>query len=129
LIAAMAAVLAVATPAATGATAEAPAALINVVSSRPDLVSGGQALVAVDWPAGTPPSTVRVLLGDKDVTGHFAMRPDGKYEGVLTGLAMGTNALIARAPGLADASLKIINHKRGGPLFAGPQIKPWVCQA
>jgi Tannase-like family of unknown function (DUF6351) len=129
LIAAMTAVLASATPAATGVSPDAPAAVIAVVSSRADLVSGGQALVSVDWPPGASPATVHMLLGDRDVTQRFAVRPDGTYAGLLTGLARGANTLTARAPGLRDAALTITNHPRGGPLFAGAQIQPWVCQA
>jgi len=129
LLPATIAVLAAIAPPATGAGPDAPAALIDVVSSRPDLVSGGQALVAVDWPAGTSPAEVHMLLGDRDVTGRFAIRPNGKFEGMLTGLARGDNVLTARGPGLRDVKLTITNHPRGGPVFAGPQIKPWVCQA
>jgi hypothetical protein len=41
---------------------------IEVLSSRADLISGGQAVVAIDLPAGARPSGVRVKLGRRDVT-------------------------------------------------------------
>src|SRR4051812_48620503 len=80
-----------ATPAAT-----ADELRIRVLSNRADLVSGGDALVRVDLPRGTHPSAVRVTLNDKDVTKSFAVRSDGAYEGVVTGLRRGANNLIAR---------------------------------
>src|SRR5437762_3484564 len=69
---------------------------IEVLSNRPDLVSGGDALVAVALPAGADPSTVRMDLDGQDVTNLFAVRADGRYLGLLTGLDDGKNILTAR---------------------------------
>jgi hypothetical protein len=102
--------------------------VIEVLSGRSDLIAGGEALVAVALPPGTRPRTVRMTLGDRNVTGEFALRPNGRYEGLLTGLADGRNVLKARAPGDPTASVTLINHPAGGPLFAGPQVEPWVCR-
>src|SRR5690348_1224398 len=91
--------LALALPLAPVATA-APAGTslaISVLSNRADLVSGGDALVAVELPAGVVPSKVRVLLGDQDVTPQFALRPDGRFEGLLTGLVVGDNVVRVKA--------------------------------
>src|SRR3954471_15896225 len=101
---------------------------IDVLSTRADLVTGGQALVAVDVPAGRSPAAVGVALNGADVTGQFAVRRDGRYEALLGGLADGPNALTASAPGSAPATLRIVNHPNGGPLFSGPQLQPWPCQ-
>src|SRR3954449_11889999 len=117
--------LATATVAIAGSQASAMAAdglEINVLSTRPDLVTGGQALVSIAGPA-----TVR--LNGSDVTGQFAKRPDGRFEGLLTGLANGANTVTASAPGVRSTSLRIVNHPNGGPLFSGPQLQPWPCPA
>src|SRR4051812_8407710 len=117
--------LATATVAIAGSQAPAMAAdglEINVLSTRPDLVTGGQALVSIAGPA-----TVR--LNGSDVTGQFAKRPDGRFEGLLTGLANGANTVTASAPGVRSTSLRIVNHPNGGPLFSGPQLQPWPCPA
>ncbi|MGH3712195.1 MAG: DUF6351 family protein [Micromonosporaceae bacterium] len=106
---------------------ESPALAISVLSSRADLVSGGDALVRVALPAGTDPSRIRVTLDNTDVTGAFAVRPNGRYEGLLTGLPVGTGTLRATGAGMTD-QLVITNHPNGGPVFSGPQITPWVCQ-
>ena len=102
---------------------------ITVLSNRADLISGGEALVAVALPAGTDPSSVDVDVDGRDVTGEFAVRPNGKYEGLVTGMAVGTNTLRARLADGSGANVTITNHPIGGPVFSGPQIQPWTCTA
>ncbi len=93
---------------------------ITTLSTRADLVSGGDVLVKVT------PRGARVRLNGKDVTSAFALRPDGRYLGVLTGLKDGRNVVRATAK-RRTAKLAIRNHPIGGPALAGPQIKPWPC--
>src|SRR4051794_41838297 len=76
---------------------------VSVLSGRADLVSGGSALVAVDLPPGSNPRLARVTLGGNDVTSAFAVRADGRFEGLVTGLALGPNQLQATLPGSAGA--------------------------
>ena len=99
-----------------------------VLSNRADLISGGDALVQVVLPNRVDPSTVRVSLDGKDVTSMFALRPNGAYEGVVTGLANGANDLMASMKNGPTVHLTITNHPSGGPVFAGPQVQPWVCE-
>ena len=101
---------------------------IQVLSNRADLISAGEALVAIDLPPGTDPAAVRVTLGGKEVTGAFAVRPNGRYEGLVEGLALGDNVLAARVPGGGSSRVTIVNHPNGGPVFSGPQVQPWTCQ-
>ena len=112
----------------------APAALaqglrIDVLSTRADLVSGGQALTSIELPTGTDPSSVAVSLNGQDVTSQFAPRPNGQFEGVLSGLADGSNTVQASLPDGTATTATIVNHPIGGPIFSGPQVQPWVCQA
>lgn len=102
---------------------------LTVLSNRADLISGGDALVAVDLPSGVRASSVRVKLGGKDITDRFGIRINKRYEGLVVGLMNGPNELVASAPGAQSATITITNHPIGGPVFAGPQIQPWVCQA
>ena len=46
----------------------------------------------------------------------------------LRGLRVGRVPLTARIGGASAARLFVTNHPIGGPVFAGPQIKPWACQ-
>jgi hypothetical protein len=97
------------------------------LSNRADLVSGGDALVQVVLPARIDPGTVHVSLNGTDVTAAFAVRPDGRYEGLVTGLAVGQNDLMATMRLGPTVHLTITNHPSGGPVFAGPQVQPWIC--
>src|SRR6188768_2598001 len=79
---------------AADAMAAGPDAEIDVLSNRADLVSGGDALVAVDPPSGASPDALRVRLNGNDVTDRFAVRADGRFEGLLRGLRLGRNELV-----------------------------------
>jgi hypothetical protein len=69
---------------------------IEVLSNRADLLSGGNALVEVKLSKHANPSRVRVDLNGTDVTSAFAVRSDGRFVGLVTGLAVGENTLTAR---------------------------------
>ena len=58
--------------------------------------------------------------------GTFALRPDGRVYGLVTGLKVGDNVLTVRVPG-TTTSIVITNHPIGGPVFAGAQLQPWIC--
>jgi hypothetical protein len=97
---------------------------IRVLSNRADLISGGDALVELVVPSGHRAPTA--VLNGRTVTSAFH-RSGGRTIGLVTGLRLGPNVLTARAGGLG-ARITITNAPIGGPIFAGPQIKPWTCQ-
>jgi uncharacterized tannase-like protein DUF6351 len=105
-----------------------PSLVIKVLSNRADLVSGGDALVEIVLPPLVPSAGVRVDVDGRDVTSAFAQRPNARFMGVLTGLKLGTNVVTARAKGAATAKIAITNHPIGGPVFAGFQVQPWICE-
>jgi hypothetical protein len=111
------------------AKAATPELALQVLSNRPELISAGDALVAVRLPGAVDPSTVKVTLAGTDVSDRFAVRENGRFEALLTGLAVGENPLKATSPGAGSDALTIVNHPNGGPVLSGPQIHPWVCQA
>jgi hypothetical protein len=104
-----------------------PALSISVLSGRANLVSGGSALVAINLPPSDR-RRVKVTLGRRNVTGDFATRQDGSFEGLVTGLAPGRNTLQATLANGWAARLILTNHPIGGPVFSGPQLEPWICQ-
>lgn len=108
--------------------APAAEAELRVLSTRADLVSGGDALVDVRLPSGVDPAKVRLSVGKRDVTDAFAVRENGRFQGLLDGLALGDNVLTAKLPKGGGARLTITNHPNGGPVFSGPQVQPWICQ-
>lgn len=100
---------------------------VSVVSSRPDAVSGGDALVRVDLPECLPPERVRVRLDGEDVSGD--LRPsDGGLLGLVDGLTPGHHKIRASAHGAGSDSVKITAHPGTGPVFSGPQEEPFACE-
>src|SRR5215469_5717746 len=64
--------------------------LISVLSSRPDMVSGGDALVRVDVPRSAPLACVRVFRNDDDVTAACALIPaEHALQGLVNGFELG----------------------------------------
>jgi hypothetical protein len=100
---------------------------LEVLSNRADLISGGDALVAARLADGVNPATVRADLDGIDVTGAFALRPSGRWEGLVTGLKDGANTLTVRGADGAGKRITITNHPIGGPVFAGAQVTPYAC--
>lgn len=105
----------------------APAVQIKVLSNRADLLSGGDAYVEVMLPASVQAEALKMTLDGRDVTAAFAQRDDGRVLGVVTGLKVGDNVLTALVPNARGARLVLSNHPIGGPVFAGPQVQPWLC--
>lgn len=97
---------------------------IVVLSNRADLISGGDALVAVVPP---PPAGTVVDLDGDDISSAFALRADGSYAGLVEGLAVGASTLTVTLPDASGASISIENHPQEGPVFSGPHLQPWDC--
>jgi hypothetical protein len=103
-------------------------ALVTVSNPRPALVSGGEVLVRVDVGKHTNPADVRITANRQDVTSSFQARSDGSLLGLVTGLAIGHNRLVASAGDRVATSLEVVNHSINGPVFSGKQQLPFVCQ-
>lgn len=103
--------------------------VLKTLSNRADMVSDGDALVELILPAsGVAAADVSFDLNGTDVSTTFALRPNGRVMGVITGLRVGENVLTARLRGKSTGSrLTITNFARGGNIFAGVPIQPWVC--
>jgi hypothetical protein len=101
---------------------------IEVLSNRADLLSGGNALVEVKLSKHANPARVRVELNGTDVTSAFAVRDDGRFVGLVTGLTGGENTLTARESHAKKARITLTNHPIGGSVFSGPQLVPYFCR-
>ena len=67
---------------------------IEVLSSAPDQVSGGDALVRVQFPEAEIPEKATLLLNGADVTAALSPVPEGDaLQGVVAGFALGENLL------------------------------------
>jgi hypothetical protein len=96
---------------------------VQVLSSRPELVTGGDALIRVTGADAAPSLTV----GGAEVGIVFQKDDKGGWVGLVTGLKDGANALVAKAAG-REASLTLTNAGLNATLFAGPQQEPFVCE-
>lgn len=101
---------------------------IVVLSSRADLIAGGQALVQIQLPARATHWRINATLNGRTVTSAFTQRHGQNLTGLVTGLHLGPNVLTVRLPDHTGASITLTNHPIGGPVFAGPQAQPWTCQ-
>jgi hypothetical protein len=95
---------------------------VEVLSNRADLVSGGNALVAIGGGGD-----VVVEINGLDVSDAFALRPNGRYEGLVAGLADGANELTATRGDGSGARITITNRASHGPVLSGPLVQPWTC--
>jgi len=99
---------------------------LTVLSSRPDMVSGGDALVEIRT-EGAPPQKVQVKLNDRDVSQMFHVDAGrGSLVGLVEGLRNGANTIVAKA-GSRTASLQLVNHPITGPIVSGDHLKPFIC--
>jgi len=105
---------------------------IRTLSNRADLISDGNALVEVRVPRSVQLDKVMITLNGADIGAAFIADPSARtLRGVVTGLHVGANDLVARAGGRdhhgESARLTITNHPRGGPVLLGSQTTPWIC--
>ena len=102
---------------------------IEILSSAPDQVSDGDALVRVGFPGNGIKKNAVLLLNGQDVTGALAPE-DGDLVGVVSGFALGDNLLELKGSANArsvKAQLAVRNHAKSGPIFSGPHQQPFVC--
>jgi len=106
---------------------------IEVLSSRPYMVSGGDALVRVSVKKKKVSlGNVRIELNGANVTGAFvADAGAGTLTGLVTGLRLGRNQLEVDAKGKgkgrADADITLTNYPIQGPIISGPHEFPFAC--
>jgi hypothetical protein len=109
-------------------TIQAP--VIKVVSSKPEHVTGGSALVDITLPnkGGASPA-LKASLNGSDVSSAFTVDPQnpGHLIGKVSGLTNGTNTLIASYGG-DSATAEMTNYPITGPVISGPALTPFICQ-
>jgi len=102
---------------------------VEVLSSRPEFVSGGDALVAVTvGDDGIDPGDVEVTVGDTDVTAAFAPDPDDdtRLLGLVDDLDEGDSTVTASS-GDESTELTLTNHPLQGPVFSGEELPLAAC--
>jgi uncharacterized tannase-like protein DUF6351 len=102
---------------------------IEVLSSKPYLVTGGDALVRVTVKKrDVSLAGVRIELNDHNVTGAFKADAGARtLTGLVTGLRNGENELSVKAKGGGKAEIRLTNYPIQGPIISGPQEFPFAC--
>jgi hypothetical protein len=106
---------------------------VEVVSSAPGQVTGGDARLHVTVPRTVPLHQVEVWVGGEDRRTDFSVMPGTRtLTGVVDGLELGDNALEIKANGRGGGrpdpvTLTLTNYPITGPVFSGPHQYPFVC--
>ena len=104
------------------------AVVLTALSTHPDLVTGGDVLLQVVVPPGTPRGDLRVLASGRDVTAAFKPAPEpDTFVGLVSGLSLGGNEVAAEV-GHLTTTLTATNYPITGPVISGPWQQPFICQ-
>jgi hypothetical protein len=99
---------------------------IAVLSSRADLVSGGDALIEVRGLDGDGGLTTE-LNGQPAEALPVAGAPAGAQRLLVSGMTPGRNSLEVRQGG-TGATIALTNHPLTGPILSGPHLTPYECR-
>jgi hypothetical protein len=97
---------------------------VTVLSSRPDMVSGGDALIEIKT---SSTQKLQVKVNGREVSQVFhADATRGSMVGLVDGLRAGQNTVTVKA-GSATTKLQLVNHPITGPIVSGEHLKPYFC--
>ncbi len=105
---------------------------VQLLSSKAEYVTGGDALVDIKLPAipaGTNTPVLSAMLNGTDVAAAFKLDPSnpGHLIGLVSGLKLGANTLTASYGGSVSTT-QLTNYPITGPVLSGPHITPFNCQ-
>ncbi len=101
---------------------------IQLLSSRPDMVTGADALVGISAAAEHDLSAIRVFLDAMEVTSSFPMTSSGIRSGLVNNLPEIGTFRLTDSDGRTLDSLPFRNYPATGPVFSGPQQQPFICE-
>jgi hypothetical protein len=117
---------------------------LRTISTRPDLISGGDVLVQVTVPATLSAEKLSVTVNGRDVTADFRLaphahapsdvrgqgRPDGStFVGLIKDLPVGRSEVFAGAKAQKPSvQLALTDHPVSGPVMGGPHQAPFICE-
>ena len=102
---------------------------IQALSSRPDLISGGDVLVQITLPSHAAADDTSISLNGHDVKSAFrTVQESAVLVGLVSGLQLGANVLELAASGKSQAKLTLVNHPLAGPVISGLHQTPFVCE-
>lgn len=102
---------------------------MSVVSNKPYLVSGGDALVEISASTADSDDLTLVINGIARSTAMAPVSQEGDlfvYRALINGLNLGTNSVAARL-GEAVVELPLVNYPITGPIISGTHQQPYFC--
>src|SRR5689334_2293277 len=105
----LAALLAVAVAPRAHADSDKDKISITTLSTHADRVSGGNVLVEISLSRPPKHGELVVSLNGRDVTSSFRETAAGTFVGLVNGLSLGENRLVAEAKGAGHESLRLVN--------------------
>lgn len=110
-----------------GTAAESAGLELTALSTRPELVTGGDLLVQIRVSPASA-AGLRVTAAGRDVTAAFKPGSSpGTLVGLVSGLPLGDSTIAASA-GAASNTLRVTNYPITGPVISGPWQQPFICQ-
>ena len=103
---------------------------IRTISTRADLISGGDVLLQITVPATLAAEKLAVAVNGRDASANFklASHPN-TFIGLVKDLPVGRSEIEAGAKGQKiSATLALTNHPIGGPVMSGPHQSPFICE-
>jgi len=110
-----------------------PAFEVEVVSSSPDQVTGGDARLHIRVPRTVPLHKVNILVNGMNQSKHFSPIPGTRtLTGVVDSLELGKNTVTVKPNGRGwgrpgPVKLELTNYPITGPVFSGPHQHPFIC--
>lgn len=101
----------------------AQAVIVHVFSSMPPWLALATPPVMAPPPADAQTDVSALERHGKEIA------DEGAALATASGLQGGPNTVSSSLPDGSSANSTIVTHPLGGPIFSGPQIQPWVCQA
>jgi hypothetical protein len=106
---------------------------IKTISTRPEMVSGGNVLLQIAIPSNLSAQDVAIAVDGRDVTKDFQpIAEAGALLGLVSDLSVGRHTVVARAAVHGQtpltATVEIVNHPITGPIFSGPHQAPFICE-
>ncbi|MEX0619362.1 MAG: DUF6351 family protein [Pseudohongiellaceae bacterium] len=103
--------------------------VLDTVSTKPWLVTGGEVLVEASLASDLDPASLRLQLNGENITNGFRRTEQGNVQAFITTLREGDNTLLATVPGSERReSLEMTNYPVSGPIISGPHETPFYCQ-
>jgi hypothetical protein len=102
--------------------------VVRTLSSKPYLVSGGDALVEIQLHHRISSGELRVTLNGRDVAEAFQTEDGDILTGLVTGMTLGRNVIEAFGRQRRLAILRLTNYPITGPMLSGPHLQPYICQ-